>query len=78
MSTRGKLIFGGVLTYSFAVFVGYQYNQGKKPNTDPHIDPRDITLNDAQRIASFNNHATSYDSGKNRCNISYQSLYASI
>lgn len=67
--SKGKLVVGGIATYAAAVFVGYQYAQSGKPKAIPQtqqgvpVDPKNIVLPDNQRLASFNQHAKSYDSG---------------
>lgn len=67
--SKGKLVVGGIATYAAAVFVGYQYANSSKPKAIPQnqqgvpVDPKNIVLPDNQRLASFNQHAQSYDSG---------------
>ncbi len=69
--SKGKLVIGGIATYTLAVFAGYKYAQKSKPQEqlqNPGInesaDPKNIVLQDSQRLSSFNQHAKTYDSGK--------------
>lgn len=70
--SKGTMVVGAIATYAAAVFVGYQYaRRGKAQNflnvdneTGTPIDPKNIVLQDSQRLASFNKHATTYDNGK--------------
>jgi methyltransferase OMS1 len=67
--SKGTMVVGAIATYAAAVFVGYQYaRRGKAQNllnvdneTGTPIDPKNIVLQDSQRLASFNKHATTYD-----------------
>lgn len=68
MSSKFKLIVGGVVTYASAVAIGYYYTSSKKPSHPPHAGPCKsggaVALEDSKRQNTYASLAKKYDTGK--------------
>ena len=63
-TSKGKLLFGGVLTYAVAVGAGYTYATYKEKKEGDQIPCcGEVSLNDVDRQKTYSKNASCYDKG---------------